>query len=546
MKIFHDSMPSKKTFLWNLRFASNLAMSLFITATILPLSVVSADDRPNIMIIMADDMGYSDIGCYGGEIQTPNLDALAQEGLRFTQFYNTARCCPTRASLLTGLHPHQTGIGHMTVDPEKKGNTNSQLEAYQGFLNHQCVTIPEVLKPAGYHCMMAGKWHVGLNDLSMYPLGRGFEKYYGILSGATNYMKPLENRGVTFMNDPIQVGGDDYYLTDDFTTHAIEFLNDAHQSHGDQPFFFYMAYTSPHWPLQAPADVVEKYRGKYMHGWDALRRQRYERMIKIGLIDQSWKLTDADSTPWNELDQEKQQEMDYRMAIYAAQIDRMDQNIGRLIETLKANGEFENTVIFFLSDNGGCAEGGEFGSQKLEDLNHPDTPYFTSYGRAWANASNTPFREYKHFTHEGGISTPLIIHAPGRIPETGGYYRQPGYLPDLMATCVDLANATYPETFAGEKILPMEGTSLVPAFTGNDLPRSAMYWEHEENRAVREGPWKLVSKGPKTWELYNIDEDRTETQNLLDQHKSLADEMADHWYGWARRVGAIPNGKNLK
>ncbi len=508
---------------------------------------LQADDRPNIVLIMADDMGYSDIGCYGGEIDTPNLNALAEGGLRFTQFYNTARCCPTRAPLLTGLHPHQAGIGHMVPEPGSNKRRSSKLDPYQGFLNQNCVTIAEVLKPAGYQTMMSGKWHVGQVDEKMRPLSRGFEKYYGILSGGTNYFNPQPPRGLTFMHDSIEPEGDDFYLTDAFTDYAIRFLDEAHKEREEssKPFFLYLAYTSPHWPLQAPQETVDKYVGKYMMGWDKLREQRYQRMIELGIIKPTWKLTDPDSPAWSTLDADKQKEMDLRMAIYAAQVDRMDQNIGRVVETLKSNGELENTVIFFLSDNGGCAEGGMLGSQKLADLNHKDTPFMTSYGQAWANASNTPFRYYKHFVHEGGISTPLIIHWPKKITEGGKLYTSPGYLPDLMATCVDLAEAEYPKAFHGNEITPMQGLSLCPAFEGTMIERSALYWEHEENRAIREGDWKLVSKGPDKWELYNVHEDRTETKNLLDEHPEMAAELMQHWTSWAVRAGVIPNGKHL-
>lgn len=506
-----------------------------------------ADERPNIVIIMADDMGYSDIGCYGGEIETPNLNALAKDGLRFTQFYNTARCCPTRASLLTGLHPHQAGIGHMVPEPGANKRRLSEIDAYQGFLNQNCVTIAEVLKPAGYQTLMSGKWHVGQIDPAMRPLSRGFEKYYGILSGGTNYFAPKAPRGLTLMQDPIEPEGDHYYLTDAFTDYAIRFLNESRkeQEASSKPFFLYLAYTAPHWPLQAPQETVDKYVGKYMMGWDKLRQERYQRMIEMGIIKKNWKMSPPDSPAWNSLNDEKKKEMDLRMAIYAAQVDRMDQNIGRVVETLKTNGDLENTVIFFLSDNGGCAEGGMLGSQKLADLNHKDTPFMTSYGQAWANASNTPFRLFKHYVHEGGISTPLIVHWPKKITEGGKLYTHPGYLPDLMATCVDLAEAKYPETFNGKPIHPMEGLSLRPAFEGKMVERMAFYWEHEENRAIREGDWKLVSKGPNKWELYNVYEDRTETNDLYEQHPEMAAELIQHWTSWALRAGVIPNGKKM-
>ena len=507
------------------------------------LSVDAADNRPNIVIILADDMGYSDIGCYGGEINTPHLNKLAAGGLRFTQFYNAARCCPTRASLLTGLHPHQTGIGWMTSSPEKPGDMDQGEFGYRGFMNRNCVTIAEVLRDAGYSTMMSGKWHVGEAEQSLWPLQRGFQRYYGILTGAANYFRPGGLRGLTLDNEQVQPT-EEFYLTDALTDHAIEFVNQAAERK-DKPFFLYLALTSPHWPLQAPAETVAKYSDAYTKGWAEIRRARYERMLEMGLIKPEWKLTARHSRPWKNLDPEKQQEMAERMAIYAAQVDRMDENIGRLVAALEAQGKLDNTVLLFLSDNGGCAEGDELGGGPAEKLNKIDGPLFSTYGRAWANVSNTPFRRYKHHTHEGGIATPLIVHWPQGIEARGELRHQPGYLPDLMATCVDLTGATYPTEYHGNAIPPLEGISLVPAFSDQTLQREAMYWEHEGNRAVRMGDWKLVKRGDaKGWELYNLASDRTETKDLTASEPERVSNMSAAWEAWAKRAFVLPKPKN--
>ena len=497
---------------------------------------------PNIVIIMVDDMGYSDIGCYGGEIQTPNLDKLAANGLRFTQFYNSGRCCPTRASLLTGLHPHQAGIGHMTNTPAKAKSHDRGVSGYRGFLNRKCVTIAEVLKPKGYHTLMSGKWHVGYHGKHKWPLQRGFDRYYGIIAGASNFFRPEGRRGLTLGNEPVKPEGD-YYITDAFTDYAIQFAEEA-DARDDRPFFLYLAYTAPHWPLHARKRDIDKYRGKYMDGgWDKVSRDRYQRMLDMGLIKKEWGKTPRDARAWTELSDEKKTELDLRMAIYAAQIDSVDQNIGRLIASLKKMGRFDNTLIFFLSDNGGCAEGGELGGGAKEDL-ESDRGYMLSYGRAWANASNTPFRRYKHHTHEGGIATPLIAHWPKGISAKGEFRRQPAFLPDLMATAVDATGASYPNKFHGDKIPPMQGVSLLPAFANKSLGNRPLYWEHERNRAIRIGDWKLVTEGDRAWELYNLADDRSEANNLAATHPKLVKAMANQWVAWARRSQVIPRSRN--
>ncbi len=410
--------------------------------------------KPNIVLIMADDMGYSDIGCYGSEIATPNLDKLAANGLRFTQFYNTARCCPTRASLMTGLYPHQAGIGHMSGD--------DQLPGYRGVLAGRCVTIAEALKPAGYTTLMSGKWHMG-EERPNWPIDRGFDEYFGLLSGGSNYWKLPEHRRMAINDKPYKPeAGKGYYITDAFTDHAVKFIDKY--SSGDKPFFLYTAYTAPHWPLHAWPEDIAKYRGKYIEGWDALRAERHERMIEMGIADKDWAITPRDKLAlvWEELSEERKEELDLKMAIYAAQIDRMDQGIGRIVGALKKNGQLDNTLIFFLADNGGCEEGGPygfdggfFGKKPKGTLGTVDS--YSSYGLSWANASNTPFRRYKHWVHEGGISTPLIAHWPAVVKQKGQLTHQVGHIIDIMATCCDVAGAEYPAKYKDKKIMSLEG-----------------------------------------------------------------------------------------
>lgn len=500
---------------------------------------------PNVLLIMADDMGYADIGCYGSEVATPNLDQLAAGGIRFRQFYNGARCCPTRASLLTGLYPHQAGIGHMTNDPEDSTAFQYNLPGYQGSLNNKCVTIAEVLKTRGYQTMMSGKWHVGYHDRQKWPLQRGFDKYYGILAGAANYFTPAGPRGLTLMNEPVKPEGKDFYLTDAITDHAIRFLGENHQQ-AKSPFFMYLAYTSPHWPLNALQEDVQKYRGKYKNGWKALRKERYARMVKMGILKPEAVLSADDAADWDKLGPEKQDEMDFRMALYAAQIDRMDQNIGRVIKALAASGELENTLVLFLSDNGACAEGGELGGGLKENLG-TKKGYMLSYGQSWANVSNTPFKKYKHWVNEGGISTPLIAHWPKMIPKAarGKFTDQYGFLPDIMATVVAVSGAKYPASYKGQPITPLEGKSILPILQGKELPvhHKPIFWEHEGNAAVRMGNLKLVCEynagKPRKWELYDLGKDRSELHDLSASMPQQVSKLSKAYDLWASRAGVV-------
>jgi arylsulfatase len=490
---------------------------------LLLLGRLSAQDlpaRPNIVILLADDMGYSDIGCYGSEISTPHLDRLAAGGLRFTQFYNNARCCPTRASLLTGLYPHQAGMGHMVE--------GKPAPAYQGYLNDRCVTFAEALRPAGYFTAMAGKWHVG-ERRPHWPVDRGFDRYYGLISGASNYFKIDAGRQLALDGERVSATGEDFYITDAFTDHALQFLDEAKEKR--KPFLLYTAFTSPHWPLHARPEDVAKYRGKYLEGWDALRRSRHRKQVDLGIVNATWPLTPRDpkAPAWE--DAKDKEALDLRMAVYAAQIDRMDQNIGRILAKLREIGAEENTLVLFLSDNGGCAEEIHRGRAGAE-IGTRDS--YESYGLPWANASNTPFRLYKHWVHEGGIATPLIASWPSVIRKSG-IRHEPAHLIDIMATCLDLARAEYPKDR-----IPVEGLSLAPLFRDGRRPGpDALYWEHEGNRAVRQGKWKLVSRHKAEWELYDLDADRTEMNNLAAANPEKVKEIAAKHAAWAARAGVV-------
>jgi len=492
------------------------------------------------VIVLVDDMGFSDIGCYGGEVETPNLDSLAERGLRFKQFYNTGRCCPTRASLMTGLHPHQTGIGHMTETPTIASPLEN--EPYQGYLNEKCVTIAQVLREADYHTLMTGKWHLGYHRKDTWPLQRGFDKYFGIISGASDYFKPTNLRGLTYMNEPVDPPAG-FYVTDAFTDTACRFIEES-VAEDDNPFFLYLAYNAPHWPLEAKTKDLAKYEGKYADGWEAISERRLARQREMGLIAPDWKPAVHEGPAWDSLSKDEKYIQDLRMAAYAACIDSIDQNIGKLVAKLKALDEYDNTVIFFLSDNGACQEGGDLGRGDERSVRDPMSTIDTAgprCGRVWANASNTPFRLYKHYVHEGGMSTPMIAHWPAGIPrdKLGSWVEQFGYLPDFMPTCLELAGAEYPKSWDGENIPPMAGESLLPLLKGNTEPvhNEPVFWEHEGNRAMRDGKWKLVWANDGPWELFDLDEDRTEMNNLYESLPRRAADMKRTWESWGRRTG---------
>ncbi len=506
------------------------------TPTLMNGSETSGSSQPNIVVILADDMGFSDLGCYGGEIETPHLDALAGNGLRFTQFYNAARCCPTRAALLTGLYPHQAGVGHMTG--------NQGYPSYQGYLNDHCVTLGEALKPAGYATLSTGKWHVG-SAPGQWPLDRGFDRFWGTPAGGGVYLKDALQirKEVFFVNGSQRVDPpDDMYVTDTFTDHALEFIEEA-VTKTRRPFFLYLAHIAPHWPLQAkPADIV-KYTGRYDVGWDVVRRNRLARQKEMGIMPNHAVLSprDPQAEAWDEMPEAARRDLAHRMEIYAAQIDSVDQNVGRLVAKLKELGQFDNTLILFLSDNGCSAEGGPGGfSRGVEGAAFGTGLSYASAGLEWANASDTPFRKYKMDTHEGGIATPLIAHWPRGI-NGRQLVHHPGHVIDLMPTLLDVAGAAYPVAREDRPTLPMEGKSLTPLFKGHVRENhDALFWEHQGNRAVRQGQWKLVARHKRPWELYDIEADRTELNDLSETFPDRVRKMEMLYQSWAERCGVQP------
>ncbi len=498
-----------------------------------------AAERPNIVLVMVDDMGFSDIGCYGSEIPTPHLDSLAESGVRFSQFYNTGRCCPTRASLLTGLYSHQAGIGHMTEDQGVPG--------YRGKLNERCVTLAEVLGQAGYFTAMTGKWHVGFSD-GVTPWDRGFQRSLNLPAGGLHFSNQTGSKGGTklFLNGE-QVARDDpqfnppWYGCDLWTEVGIKFVDEAIAE--DKPFFWYLAHTAPHFPCMAPEGTIAKYRGKYMQGWDKLREERYQRQIESGLVHPEWELEPRPEVipAWDSLSADEQKRYDDMMAIYAAMIDEIDTNIGKLVAALKKRDQLDNTVILFLSDNGGNAESGVSGKY-IGD--HPGDAHSDVFiGQCWAHLNNTPFRKYKHYNHEGGIATPLIAHWPDGLERNNGRWeRTPAHVIDIMATCVDLGEASYPKENHGEPIIPMQGQSLKPLLTGTgDFPARPLYWEHEGNAAIRVGDTKLVRAGQRgAWELFDMNADRTEQHNLASDDPPQAAAMQEQWRAWAKSAHVLP------
>lgn len=508
-------------------FAEDAAKFLILAGNVPGLAGnIPSPKRPNIVLIMADDLGFSDLGCYGSEIPTPNLDKLAATGLRFTHFYNTARCCPTRAALLSGLYPHQAGVGDMVRD---LGNP-----AYQGHLNEQCVTIAEALRQGAYHTLMSGKWHVG-EERPHWPFDRGFDRTFGLVGGASNYFRLDPDRKLALDDKAFVPEGDRFYMTDAFTEHAVRFLNEYGRK--PEPFFLYLAYTAPHWPLHALPEDIAAYRGKYMDGWDSLRVRRHRRMIEMGIVEAKWRLTprDREAPAWAPV--KEKDTWDLKMAVYAAQIDRMDQGIGRVLDKIKELGAEENSLVMFLSDNGGCHEEINRGKPGIPP---GQADSYLSYGLPWANVSNTPFRLYKHWVHEGGIATPLIVHWPAVI-KRGDITLQVGHVIDIMASCLEVGGAEYPRRFNGRTITLLEGKSLMPIFKGlRREGHEAIFWEHEGNRAVRHGKWKLVSRFPDRWELYDLEADRTEMHNLAGKYPGKAKQLIEMYEGWARRCGVVP------
>lgn len=544
-------------------------------------AAAEAGERPNIVIIMVDDLGFSDIGCYGGEVRTPNLDKLAAGGLRMTQFYNMARCCPTRAGLLTGLYPHQAGVGAMCQDLD--------IPSYRGELNDRCVTIAEALGQAGYDTAMVGKWHLSnlvvspatepalakaiLNfevdapispggSTKSWPVNRGFGQMWGTIVGVQNFYDPWS---LVHNQTPIRPG-DDFYYTEFITNKSVELIEQLAAAKERKPFFLYVAHAAPHWPIQARERDIRKYEDVYRKGWSKIRQERYERLIELGIIQRQWKLAPRESDrPEREpvIDWEESNHQAWevrRMATYAAMIDAMDQGIGDIMAKLDEHGMTNNTLVLFLSDNGACAENVQpnwydiptktrdgraihIGNGDKSVMAGPEET-FMSYGPLWANVSNTPFRSFKHFTYEGGIATPLIAHWPERIRRAGELETEAlGHVVDILPTCLDAAGAAYPEQFNGNEILPVEGESLLPAMTGRGAGGAAqrtLFWEHEGARAVRRGDWKLVASHRQPWQLFNMKTDRTEQNDLAGKWPERVQDLSNRYDAWAERCGVRP------
>ncbi len=510
--------------------------------------------RPNVIVILADDMGFSDLGCTGSEIQTPHLNSIARDGVLFSSMYNCARCCPTRASLLTGLYPHKAGIGHMSA--------NLGREAYQGFLRNDSVTIAEVLGTAGYRTLMSGKWHVGgqfeARDYDSWtpgdlqhqtPLQRGFDRFFGTFDGAGSFFFP---HYVMQDEQRVDVDPDSFYMTDAISDAAVEMIEDS--ANESTPFFLYLAYTAPHWPLQAWGEDIARYEGRYRKGWDATRTARHEQMNHLGVLEQAWQISARDpkarafsDTPYPDWE-------DMRMAVYAAQVDRMDQGIGRVLNALQKLNIEDDTLVMFLSDNGGCAEflaedvmvswypelapdGARIACGNDANIRPGSGHTFMSYELPWSNVSNAPFRQHKHWVHEGGISTPLLARWPRRFKNLPVCHKA-RHVVDILPTILQATGVDYPSEFSGHMIQAVDGESLVPVFDGGNGQRDApIGWEHEGNAAIRRGPWKLVREFGSPWELYNMQDDRTELHNLADAHGVERDALVDLYRGWADSVG---------
>lgn len=545
------------------------------------ISTVSAAERPNFLVILADDLGFSDLGCYGGEILTPNLDALAENGLRFTQTYNSSRCCPSRASLLTGLYPHQAGIGRFVG--------NGKLPGYRGHLTDRCVTLAEVLKPAGYGTYACGKWHV--NDPG--PIERGFDEFYGFVHGyAVDSWDPRMMVRLPEGRPERTYDSEEYFATDAITDHALDFLEIARKR--EHPWLLYVGYQAPHFPVQAPPELSKSYLKTYSEGWDVIRKQRLDRMKKLGLVQRETELPprspiddfkvaerigsmteDGRNPAWSSLEKDRQADLAMRMAVYAAMVENMDQNIGRLVQDLKERGELENTLILFLSDNGACAEWEPYGfdldaseytgkkrgygingytpgkpnilhqGDQLAEMGGPGSLF--SYGSAWANLCNTPLSLYKHYAHEGGIRTPMIAHWPAGIADRGKYRPHVSHVMDVMPTLVELGKAGYPKS--DEDVLPMEGRSLVSALAGEPEKPRTLIFEHERNIAIREGDWKLVGEGglakedfrnQAEWRLYDLSNDMAEQTNLAEEHPDKVARLKKKLLEEAKRTLVLP------
>jgi arylsulfatase len=542
-----------------LRVATQLGLSAAAAANLAGCAttgVPSARRKPNIILVLVDDMGFSDLGCMGSEIRTPNIDSIAARGAALTSMYNAARCCPTRAALLTGLYPHRAGLGHM--------GSNLGTPAYQGYLRDDTATIAEALRPAGYRTLMAGKWHVGGGLWATRtatwtpgspgfptPRQRGFDRYYGMLDGVTHFFSPWY-----IMEDDrkVEVSPTDFYFTDAITDKAIGMIEDS--ARDDKPFFLYLAHAAPHWPLHAHESDIARYEATYTGGWDALRGARYEELRARKILQHDWALParDPDVVAWQDAPAKSWEAR--RMAVYAAMIDRLDQQIGRVFDALRRLGQFDDTMVLFFSDNGGCAETmrnegwGQFyptvtnDGRKVEIGNRTDIrpggpESFMTYDQAWANASNTPFRLFKHYVHEGGISTPLLVQWPASL-RSQGVVHAPCHVTDILPTILEAAGAPFPSEVGDRGLQRPDGESLLPLLAGKPWVRQQpLFWEHEGNCAARVGNLKLVRRFQQPWELYDMERDRTELDDLAARNGPLVRRIEAQYERWTESVGVV-------
>jgi len=553
------------------RIITSLSALCLVLLAAPPARAADPPARPNIVILFVDDMGYSDVGCFGGEIDTPNLDRLAAGGVRFTQFYNTSRCCPSRAALLTGLYSHQAGIGMMVYRDHGPG--------YRGNLVENCVTFGEVLRSAGYRTMMAGKWHAG-HEAHSRPEVRGFDHFTGVYPHIDSYWKVLRACEIYRDKQLLIAAGEnpvnpyhpdeEFYTTDFFTDVALDYIDRA-RTEPSKPFLLHVCYNVPHFPLEAPGALIEKYRGRYLAGWDRLREEKLARMKRLGIVAPGQKLPEVKGfvnqkiagftqvgietgvlPRWDSLSEEDRRELDFRRAMYAAQIDRFDQNVGRIVRHLKKHGILDDTLMLFFSDNGCSGEMELFGMNwgEYTSANYAEWRkrggWSISQGQCWAAYSNTPLRKYKKFVHEGGIASPFIAHWPAGIHEPGRIVRRHAFhLIDVMPTLCEAAGADYPESYRGRKITPAQGVSMLPSICRADAevePRT-LFWQHENHAAVREGRWKLVTVNDRAedrWELYDLSDDRSESEDLAGQHPDVAQRLTRKWRHWAQRCNVVP------
>jgi len=516
----------------------------------------SNSSKPNVLLIVADDLGYSDLGCYGSEIDTPNLNKLASEGVKMTSFYSTGRCCPSRASILTGLYSHRAGLGYMVSNLGQPG--------YRGRIADDAVTIGQALQLADYRTFISGKWHLGTNDPTQY----GFEEFFGTLVSAQTFWDPNHFVRLPRGHNVRQYEEGEFYGTNALTDYAIDFINEGRKT-PDKPWFLYLAYNSPHFPLHAPKEDIAKYADKYEVGWDEIREKRHAKMKELGIISEDTKLTprspytnwgevETKQNPaWKDLPEDRRKDLARRMAIFAAMVDVMDRNIGRLITDLKNNNELENTLIIFISDNGACAEWDPIGfdgrtgpdnilhtGEQIDAMGSAGT--YHSVGSGWANASNTPWRLYKHYNHEGGISSPCIVHWPAGLKRQGEIDRRPSHLIDLMPTILEAANTKYPNEFNGHSTAPLAGVSMLPLLRGDEVDERVFFFEHEGNRAIIDGRWKLSALRGKEWELYDMEKDRTELNDLSSEHPEIVERLDTQWNEWAKENQVTPLIRNFR